>query len=268
MEMLYWFAVLITVALLAAMFNPWRYQIRVRNYTVQVNGLPDNFKGFTILQLTDLHSKRFGQRQRRLINLVREQQFDILALTGDFVNKFNPDAEPFLQLMQGIHHKPMYFVPGNHEGRTGFKYKNKLSGFGVRLLENDAEKIFRDGQYLWVVGVDDPHLGKDRLDEALIKTDPGGPKVLLAHSPTIFSEAVKNGVDLMLAGHTHGGQVRLPFFGALFVPGQGLFPKWDYGMYKRAKTTMIISGGLGESDLPFRFNIMPELVLIKLVNNC
>lgn len=105
---------------------------------------------------------------------------------------------------------------------------------------------------------------QDNLKQALIGIDDDAPRILLSHSPNIFSEAVEQGIDLILVGHTHGGQVRIPLIGSLVVPGQGLFPKDDYGKFTTQRTTMIISGGLGESLLPIRLGIRPEIVLLKL----
>ena len=255
---------LLFVLLLLVIFNPRRYSPAVIKYTVIIPGLPARFHGFSILQLTDLHSKRFGPRQLHLVRAIRAHRYNIVALTGDFINKYNPDPEPFFELMEQLQGKPAYFVPGNHEWNTGFKYRNRLAAAGIRILENEAEKIYIGQEFIWLAGVDDPHLGRARLAKALQKTDNETPRVLLAHSPTIFPEAAAGGVDLVLSGHTHGGQVRLPGIGALLVPGQGLFPKWDYGLYQNRGTTMIVSGGLGESDLPIRFNIHPEVVLIEL----
>ncbi len=90
------------------------------------------------------------------------------------------------------------------------------------------------------------------------------PKFLLAHAPNIFSSAVQSKIYLVMAGHTHGGQVRLPFLGAIIVPGQGFFPELDYGLFSSGNTTMVINGGLGESVLPVRFFNRPEIVLITL----
>ncbi|MGI6582793.1 MAG: metallophosphoesterase, partial [bacterium] len=89
--------------------------------------------------------------------------------------------------------------------------------------------------------------------------------VLLAHAPDIFPAAAEAGLELVLVGHTHGGQIRLPFVGAVLAPGQGLLPHYDYGPFTEGGTTMIVNGGLGESLLPVRFNLRPEIVLVTLV---
>ena len=266
MQPIYWLLFLIVVVFgIGAFWCFERYSIRVKQYTVCLNNLPANFSGLTILHLSDLHSKQFGRRQTKLVRLINQQKYDLVALTGDFVNKFKPDIKPMIDLINQLNKVPVYFVPGNHERKTGFQARESLNAAGVRILDNKAVRMVKNGQCLWIIGVDDPHLGKACLNAALEQVDDSAPKILLAHSPNIYPEAIEKRLDLVLAGHTHGGQVRLPLIGALIAPGQGLFPQWDYGLYQKGQTTMIINGGLGESDLPVRFNIKPEIGLVKLL---
>lgn len=181
------------------------------------------------------------------------------------IDKRNPRLEPGLELIRGLRDKPVYFVPGNHEWWSGYEMRNPLLSLDVKILENKAEKLVVGRDYIWILGVDDPYLGRADLAQAVQKTggEPGI-KVLLAHAPEIFQSAIEENVDVVLVGHTHGGQVRIPVVGALVVPGQGLLPKFDYGLYTEGGTKMIITGGLGESVLPIRFNMPPEIVLISL----
>lgn len=223
------------------------------------------FNGFTILQLSDLHSKEYGTKQDKLLKLIGSQNYDLVVVTGDLVDKGNPLIEPGIHLVQGLKRKPTYFVPGNHDWWTGFQFKDQLLQIGVKILDNQAVKLTKNGEHIWLVGVDDPYLGRDRLNEALSQINDSAPRLLMAHAPNVFPLAVKSGIDLLMVGHTHGGQVRLPIVGAVIVPGQGLFPEWDYGLFSSGKTRMVITAGLGESVLPIRFNIRPEIVLITLV---
>lgn len=241
------------------------HSVAVKKYVIPIRNLPSAFDGFTILHLSDLHSKTFGENQKRLLDLISQFEFDMVAFTGDMDNKYGPDFKPGLELIQGLKHKPVYFVPGNHDWLTGYQFREQLLEIGVHILENKTEKLDINGEHIWILGVDDPYLGRDRLDEALSFVSDSAPKVLLAHAPNIYDLATQSGIDLILAGHTHGGQVRLPLIGAIVAPGQGFFPKYDYGLFSNGKTRMIITGGLGESVLPIRFHIMPEIVLIKLV---
>ena len=239
--------------------------VAVTKYTVPVRNLPSAFNGFTILHLTDLHSKEYGKKQERLLKLIKRFDYDMVALTGDFVDKNNPLINPALSLIQQLSTKPLFYVPGNHDWWTNKIIKEPFLAEGVRILENTNYKLTKGDQHLWIIGVDDPYMGKDNLELALKGTDDLSPKLLLAHAPNIYPSAIQAKIDLVMVGHTHGGQVRLPFIGAIIAPGQGLFPEYDYGLYSTDSTHMVINGGLGESVLPLRFYNRPEIVLITLV---
>lgn len=253
------------IGVLALAYLRFEYKaIAVKNYTVPIKNLPAEFAGFTILHLTDLHTKEYGFEQEDLIRLIKGRHYDLIALTGDFIDKRNPDFEPVIPLLKGIADKPAFFVPGNHEWGSGFHIKDRLESLGVKVLDNKSSKIVLGSSHIWLVGVDDPYLGRAKLAQALENIPENAVKILLAHAPNIFPRALESGIDLTLAGHTHGGQVRLPLLGAIVVPGQGLFPKYDYGLFQEGGKSMIINGGLGESLLPVRFCNRPEIVLIKL----
>jgi len=239
--------------------------IAVIHYNVSIKNLPSRFKGFTILHITDLHTKQFGENQENLLEIINEQQFDIVALTGDLVDQHKPGPGAVAELLEGLKAYEMYFVPGNHEHWADYdKLKEILLAYDVAILENKAFRYRSGDQHLWLMGVDDPFLGLARLDKALDEVTDNAPLILLTHSPNIYEYAVEENIDLVLAGHTHGGQIRVPFLGALYVPAQGFFPEYDYGIFSSDNTTMVINAGLGESVIPFRFNMRPELALITL----
>jgi len=247
-----------------------RLSVAVRSFQVPVQNLPPSFHGFTILQLTDLHDKEFGTGGKELLGILRTLDFDLVALTGDLVVGEEPRLTPVLDLVAGMgsfSKSPVYSVCGNHEHalNRAREFDGRLEKAGVRVLTNGWDILERGKDRLWVVGVDDPVTGRDRLEAALSGTDSAFPRLLLAHSPHPFPQAVKSGVDLTLVGHTHGGQVRLPLLGAAYVPSMGYFPRYDYGLYRVGGSSMIVNGGLGESWAPVRFNIRPEIVLATLV---
>jgi uncharacterized protein len=246
-----------------------RLSLAVRRYQVEIRGLPPAFDGFTILHLSDLHDKEFGTNGDELIGLIREEHFDMVALTGDLVVGHAPKLTPALDLVAGLRahaNRPIFSVCGNHDWRLGrgAEFNGRLREAGVRVLTNSSVPLERGPDHIWIVGVDDPVTSRDHLDQALRDTNGDSPRLLLCHSPQLYPQAVKNGLDLMLSGHTHGGQIRLPLLGAAFVPSMRFFPRWDYGHFKTGTSTLIVSGGLGESGLPIRFNMRPELALITL----
>lgn len=251
-------------ALLVVLIDFETRSVAVARYTLEVEGLPPAFKGFTILHLSDLHSKRYGAEQAGLTRLISAQDFDAVVMTGDFIDRNNPDPAPTREILRTFDHKPIYFVPGNHELHTGFRLRDEFPALGVTDLTNRATPLTLDKETLWFIGVNDPFIGRDRLEEALAGVEGRGPQVLLAHSPGLFKKAQEAGIDLMLSGHTHAGQIRLPLIGALYLPGQGFFPKYDHGLFSTGKTRMIISAGLGETFLRFRFLSRPEIGLIEL----
>lgn len=246
-----------------------RLYLALRRYEVPVVNLPAAFDGFTILHLSDLHDKEFGTAGVELVNLVRQELFDMVALTGDLVRGDRPLLTPALELVSALRKAgdhPVFAVLGNHDWRLerGVEFGVRLREAGALVLTNAAVPLEKGKDRLWVAGVDDPITRRDRLDLALERTEPRAPRVLLTHSPMLFPQGTLRGLDLLLAGHTHGGQVRVPVLGAAYVPKIGFFPPWDYGLYRSGATTLIVSGGLGESGLPIRFNIRPELALITL----
>ena len=247
-----------------------RFTVALRRYRVPVRSLPPSFEGFTLLHLPDLHDKEFGRGGTDLLRMLKGEKFDLVALTGDLVVGKAPTLGPALDLVAGlkkISDRPVCSVSGNHEWQLGYtpEFNRRLREAGVQVLDNGNLAIERGKDRIWLMGVDDPVTGRDRLEMALAKTERDRPRLLLAHSPHPYPLAIEQGVDLMLAGHTHGGQVRLPLLGAAFVPGMGFFPRWDYGFYRSGRTSMIVSCGLGESLLPIRINMRPEVSLVTLV---
>ena len=244
-----------------------RSSLAVTRYRVSVPRLPPAFEGFTILHLTDLHSKSYGPRQSQLLELLSPLTFQMTAITGDSIVGGECNISPLLDLLRGVNHKPVYMVNGNHEWANDScaEVERHVSASGGVVLNNRAVRLQRGNEHIWVVGVDDPITGHARLERAVRGTD-GAPRILLAHAPTIAPEASEAGIDLVLAGHTHGGQVRLPLAGAVYVSRLGYFPHWSHGFYRVGGTGMVVNAGLGETSAPVRFNMDPEVVLVTLVS--
>ncbi|MBO7318744.1 MAG: metallophosphoesterase, partial [Clostridia bacterium] len=172
---------------------------------------------------------------------------------------------------------PCYYVTGNHEARVGSEYavlKDGMIREGVVILENDVLTVGCENAYIEVIGLEDPtfSVSGSTETEAEVVADKlrkltGSEKdftLLLSHKPEFFDIYVENGIDLVLSGHTHGGQFIIPFIGGLIAPGQGFFPEFDSGFFEKEGTKMIVSRGLGNSIIPLRVNNRPEVILIEL----
>lgn len=251
--------------------------LELNTYTVSSEALPDVFDGYRIAHVSDLHNAEMGDGNEKLLAMLREAEPDIIAITGDLIDSRNTNIEVALAFAEeALKIAPCYYVTGNHEARVSeyAELKAGLEAAGVAVLENERAEIELSGETISILGVDDPSFNTDYLfgDSAAvvsntlteISTEDDGFALLLSHRPELFDTYVACGMDLTLSGHAHGGQFRLPFVGGLVAPNQGLFPKYDSGLYTDGGTNMIVSRGIGNSILPFRFNNRPEVILIEL----
>lgn len=250
-------------------------------HNVKIPGLPSTFKGFRIVQLSDVHSKSFGKNQKRLLKTIHNQSPDIIVITGDLIDRRRYEEDRALFLLESLVEKyPVYYVPGNHEFWSGHyqSLKVKIEALGVTVLGNKKDKVTRDGEHINLIGLDDPAAyyaenskesdrGYEELEKQLSSVmqsiNDEEVSILLSHRPDAFSIYQRNHVDLTFSGHAHGGQVRLPFIGGLVGPNQGLFPEYDGGLYEE-EGAMIVSRGLGNSLFPMRVFNLPEVVVAQL----
>ena len=171
---------------------------------------------------------------------------------------------------------PCYFVSGNHEARID-EYERFISGLtelGVNVLNDSKAEITLAGESIELLGVSDPSFRVPYLSDysagvirnglEQLMTDGDGFYVLLSHRPELFEVYAEYGLDLVLSGHAHGGQFRLPILGGVWSPNQGFFPEYDSGLYKKSNTNMVVSRGIGNSKFPFRFNNRPEVIVVEL----
>ena len=251
--------------------------LELNTYTVSSERLPEAFDGYRIAHVSDLHNTEIGKDNKKLITMLRESKPDIICITGDIIDSRHTDIEIALQFVKSaMEIAPCYYVTGNHEARVSEydELKAGMEAAGVVVLEDEKTKISLEGGEITLIGVNDPSYQTDYLfgdaetvmREKLseLNSDEDGFTVLLSHRPELFEVYANSGVDLVLSGHAHGGQFRLPFVGGLVAPNQGLFPKYDAGLYTEENTNMIVSRGIGNSILPFRFNNRPEVILIEL----
>ena len=252
--------------------------LMVNTITVSGNQIPLEFSGFRIAQISDLHNAEFGEKNARLLNILSEIKPDIIVITGDLVDARHTDVSIALSFAEeAVQIAPVYYVTGNHEASLSQyeKLKTGLESAGVIILEDKAVQLERSGSFLTLIGLSDPNFAirNNLFNEvpAMISTklndltkDETSYTVLLSHRPELFTTYVSCGVDLVLSGHAHGGQFRLPLIGGLVAPNQGFFPKYDAGLYAEGRTNMIVSRGIGNSIIPLRFNNRPEIVLVEL----
>lgn len=269
--------VLAGIFLVLIVWTVWENSALERNtYTIRSPELPDVFDGCRIAQVSDLHNAEFGDRNQRLLEMLREAEPDMIAITGDLIDSRKTNIAVALAFAEeAVKIAPCYYVSGNHEARVS-EYqdlKTSLEAAGVTVLDDARVEIEISGKSITIIGVNDPSFHADYLtsDAAVmdrklseLSSEAAGFTILLSHRPELFDTYADHNMNLVLSGHAHGGQFRLPLIGGLIAPNQGLFPKYDAGLYSDGSTNMIVSRGLGNSIIPFRFNNRPEVVLIEL----
>lgn len=274
-------AVVAAALLILIIWTAWgNTALELNTYTVSSDRLPEAFDGYRIAHVSDLHNAEMGKDNEKLLTMLREAKPDIIAITGDLIDSRNTDIEValrFTNVAQEI--APCYYVTGNHEARVSEydELKDGLIEQGVVVLDDDRIELELFGETIALLGVNDPSFQTDYLfgdSETVMQSklqeitnEEDTYTILLSHRPELFEVYAENNVELVLSGHAHGGQFRLPFVGGLVAPNQGVFPKYDAGLYTEENTNMIVSRGIGNSILPFRFNNRPEVILIELKYN-
>lgn len=256
------------------------FNIDVSKYEISSLKIKENIK---IVQLSDLHSRKFGKNNEKLVRKIKEAKPDIIVCTGDMVNaKANDLNELEVLIGQLIAIAKVYYVMGNREFRYSkeeyIALKAMLNNMCVIVLENEKsylkenivisginyENIKSDEYY---TGYKDNYLEKEKINSTeniLPKIDSKNFNILLVHSPNAFQKYADLKFDLVLAGHLHGGVVRVPFLGGLLSPSISFFPKYDAGLFYEKGSAMCVSTGLGYGSLPFRILNNPEIVVINI----
>lgn len=258
-------------------------------YTYKAEHLDAEFDGYRIVQISDLHNAKFGKNNQKLVDRIRECEPDMIVLTGDLVDSNHTNVDRAVQFVDEIVKIcPVYYVTGNHEyWLEASEYEKLMDGVasaGVIILDDQVVEISRGDAKFRLVGLDDRSLSDGTLEalfsDESIGHDQAGQKeetadnensekkeftVVLAHEPQYLARYASAGVDLVLSGHAHGGQFRLPFVGGIVAPDQGFFPEYTAGEYYMDSTEMIVSRGLGNSVIPVRLFNYPEIVCVELV---
>ena len=249
-------------------FRRQNTELMASHYVFRSPKVRGALEGYRITQISDLHNRVFGKENSRLLALVEAQLADILVITGDLMDNYHPDLETALDAAARLARiAPCYYVTGNHEHRMSqtqqAAFYHALEMSGVRVLRNEAVTLGR-GEGFRLLGVDCDLAQTDTLRELMAARPARELNVLLSHKPHYAKNYERAGVDLVLSGHAHGGQWRLPGIGGLYAPGQGPLPKYTAGMYRLGKTVMCVSRGLGNSRFPLRLENRPELVTVIL----
>ena len=272
--------ILFIVIGLFVFFNYQNNSITINEIEFKNDNIPDSFKGYKILQISDLHNKEFGKEQEKILSKINKINPDIIVVTGDLIDSNNTNVDVAMKLINKvINISPRYYISGNHEAwSTSYKeLKSKLEDSGVIVLENEKTQLLKGRDTIDIIGLSDTSfINSDLLEyagnvktEKLLNTlseNSSNFKILLSHRPELFDTYSNSSVDLVFSGHAHGGQFRLPFIGGLVAPDQGLFPKLTEGIHTSNNTTMVISRGLGNSIIPLRLFNRPELVVVTLLN--
>lgn len=251
--------------------------------------IDSNFDGYKILQLSDLHSREFGENNIKLINKIYKIDPDIIVCTGDMMNSTEDDGHVFINLVKKISKDyPVYYIDGNHEQLVEYnnigvydEFISSLKDLDVKIVKNTKVKLQKGSSYINMYGLNVDlvyYSTKAALKESNIEyTENNFSKtinketfennkynILLTHNPIYFDVYEKSGVDLILSGHVHGGIIRIPFKGGLLSPDQEWFPKYYHGLYTINDTNMIVSAGLGNDTVNFRIFNPFEMNLITL----
>jgi predicted MPP superfamily phosphohydrolase len=239
----------------------------VEHIAIDLKRLPREFDGFRIVQLSDIHHSPYTSLKHieRAFEIANELRPDIIALTGDYIShddKFIPGVVEAMGKLRARH--GVYAVMGNHDHWTdGILISDMMKNEGIRVLNNEGFRFEFNGASIWLAGVDDLLAGLTDLPAALKGSHKREMKLLLAHNPSIIKMAEPCGVDLMLSGHTHGGQIRLRE-----TKESILFPRrrkrLASGLYHEGNTQIYITRGIGTVVLPVRYGCPPEVSVIEL----
>lgn len=257
----------------------------INNILYQNSKVPLEFNGYKIVQVSDLHNKKYGKNQSILIKKIKAANPNIIVVTGDLIHSCK-HSNSYSFIEQAVTIAPTYYVTGNHEQECGFEddLRNKLMELNVIILDNEFVTLNHNGADITLMGMEDlsnfgesenfvetletkqttKMLFADKLEEVKRNT-PDRFTILLSHRPELYGIYVDNKIDLTFSGHAHGGQIRLPFIGPVFSPNQGFFPKYTAGLIK-GDYSMIVSRGMGSGNLIPRLFNRPELIVCELSN--
>jgi hypothetical protein len=238
---------------------------------ITIPRLPDEFKGFSIGLLSDVHSSVFMSKEDMdmYVKAMNALKPDVIFVTGDFVNSKTSEVYPFAESFSQLKAPHGVFgVLGNHDYFANVETVAKeVDACGVKLLRNDAVKITIGPSFINLVGVDDIGRGAhadEYIRRALVPVTNAQPKILLCHKPYFMDDFASNAFDLVLSGHTHGGQIVFARINDTYITPASLFSKYVWGLYRTNGTQLYVNRGLGSVGIPFRVNCPPEVTKLTL----
>jgi predicted MPP superfamily phosphohydrolase len=239
-------------------------KIQVRHNDILMKTLPRQFDGFTLLHISDLHVDMNEGAMRRLMDLISDMTYDVCVLTGDYRGK---TFGPFDAALEGLARVrsylkgPVYGVLGNHDT---IRMVPGLEELGIKMLLNECEAISRGDEKIYLAGIDDAHYYRvDNIEKAASEIPDNGFSILLSHTPEVYRQAAHDGFDLLLSGHTHGGQICLP--GSIPISLDSVLPRYmGSGPWKYGNMVGYTSVGVGSSIVAVRINCLPEITLHHL----
>jgi uncharacterized protein len=240
---------------------------RIRRLDVEIDGLPEAFDGYRIVQISDLHCGPFasGRRVARWVAAANRAHPDLMAVTGDLIASGSAFVGVVAEALGGLRARDGVFAAmGNHDYfGDGESMVSALEAAGLTVLRNRGVELRRETSAIYLAGVDDTWTRRHDVTRALAARPPGMPAVLLAHDPALFPEAAEQGVDLVLSGHTHGGQVAVPLFARKLNLAR-LITRFTSGVYQSGSSTLYVNRGLGTTGPPVRLAVAPEIAVVTL----
>jgi len=268
------------VAAVAVSFGSYSYaryieprRIEIVHKTIKDFQIPKSFHNMKIAQFSDTHLHEHFPISylKKVVEIINSERPDIIVFTGDLMDEPNRYDEineiaPVLKELKAPLGKFAIFGNHDHGGYGTEIYKNVLHLSDFNLLQNEATRIVsHDGSYIYIVGIDDLMLGRPNWELALNKVEKEAYTILLAHEPGSIHQTKNYSVNLQLSGHSHGGQIKLPFIGPLYTPPYT--DEFYEGLYQVEDTTLYVNRGLGTTRLPFRFLSVPEITIFTLVTS-
>jgi predicted MPP superfamily phosphohydrolase len=240
---------------------------RIRQREVEIEGLPEAFDGYRIAQISDLHCGPFasGRRVARWVDTTNRLEADLVAVTGDLIASGSAFVDVVASALGGLRARDGAFAAmGNHDYfGDGEAMVSALEAAGLTVLRNRGVEVRRGSGAIYLAGVDDTWTKRHDLGRALAARPAGMPAVLLAHDPVLFPEAAERGVDLVLSGHTHGGQVAVPLLARKLNLAR-LITRFTSGIYRSGASTLYVNRGLGTTGPPVRLAVAPEIAVLTL----